>query len=114
MNEVNGADEDEEEEEDGEEMGTSTQKKRKVKGQRRRGKPKSEEVLRSMFEAVKDYFERNWFVDDWIGKSSCPLSPPSLNLSFARYIYRYWTAPKPRPGRGLEHQQLDRASIQNI
>ncbi|KAJ7893906.1 hypothetical protein B0H14DRAFT_2334605, partial [Mycena olivaceomarginata] len=25
-----------------------------------------EQVLRSMFEAVKDYFERNWFVDDWI------------------------------------------------
>ncbi|KAJ7020812.1 hypothetical protein C8F04DRAFT_1316557 [Mycena alexandri] len=64
MNEIKVNEADEEDADEGAEEKVEDGVQKKKKGRRTRGR--SQQKLRSMYEAVKEYFERCWFVDDWI------------------------------------------------
>lgn len=58
--------EEDSEEQDGEEGGP-----RSGKSRGRPRKRRSMEVLEAQYKAVEEYFEKNWFIDPWIGTFFC-------------------------------------------
>ncbi|KAJ7603863.1 hypothetical protein DFH06DRAFT_1151589 [Mycena polygramma] len=63
--------EEEDDEDDDEDMEESGSQAPKGGKSRRRGKTKSRDVRLAMADAVAEYFEGTWFVEDWI---ACPLT----------------------------------------